>query len=360
MADGGRILLTGATGNVGPHLLAGLLQGDSDGDQVACLVRAGDDESGRARVLSALESAGYDARALGQRVAAVAGDLSLPRFGLAPEAWAALVGTTRHVVHCGAWLGQRERFSAKALTNIAGTTAVVDLCTRAGASLDHVSSIGVLAWTPAAPDGTLPETASVAPPEPPRDDAGQYAYHFSKWMAEQIAAYAAGGVPVTVHRLGDVFAEAADAPLSAVANVIATLKALPDDDRLSWAQHSISDAFAGRALGAIARRPATGLRVLHGVSYVEGVSVADLRRAFAERGVALRTLPLDAWLEALRRDVPWLSMLGDELADRLAVPRLPAYLYTNRAFAACLDECGLTPPTVAERLAPVVASTVGG
>ncbi|HEU4535256.1 MAG TPA: SDR family oxidoreductase, partial [Polyangiaceae bacterium] len=219
MADG-RILLTGATGNVGPHLLAGLLQ--SGDDEVACLVRAGDDEAGRARVLGALASAGYDARALGPRVAAVAGDLALPRFGLAPAAWAALADTTRHVVHCGAWLGQRERFSVGALTNIAGTTAAVDLCARAGAPLDYVSTIGVLAWTTPGPDGALLEDAPTAPPEPPRDDTGQYAYHFSKWMAEQIAAYAAGAVPVTVHRLGDVFAQAADAPLSAVANVITT------------------------------------------------------------------------------------------------------------------------------------------
>src|SRR6185503_252647 len=169
-----RILLTGATGTVGPHLLAALLQrGD---ENVACLVRASSEEAGVSRISRALASAGYDASRLVQRVTAIPGDLSLPRFGLSESAWSALASGVRQVVHNAAWLGQRERFSIDALTNITGTTAVVALCLRAGVRLDHVSSIGVLQWTLEDQDGSLPECVLTASPEPPEDDVGQHAY----------------------------------------------------------------------------------------------------------------------------------------------------------------------------------------
>lgn len=356
MADG-RILLTGATGNVGPHLLAALLQ---RGDQsVACMVRASSEEAGLSRVVRALESAGHDAGRLAPRITAIPGDLSLPRFGLSEPAWSALTSGVRQVVHNAAWLGQRERFSVEALTNITGTTAVVDLCLRAGARLDHVSSIGVLQWTLENEDGTLPECVLTASPEPPEDDTGQHAYYFSKWMAEQVAIYAAEGVPVTVHRLGDIFSHTADAPLTAAVNVVNALRSLPDDDLLSWVQHSISDSFAGQSIAAIARHPSDKLRIMHDICYVDGASVADMRRAFAERGVTLRSVPVDEWMAALRRDVPWLGMMSPWLVDYLAVPKRPVPRFQNRAFTACLEECGVAIPTIADRLAPVVASAVG-
>jgi thioester reductase-like protein len=355
MADS-RILLTGATGTVGPHLLAGLLQRRDE--NVACLVRASSEEAGVSRISRALESAGYDASGLIQRVTAVPGDLSLPRFGLPASAWSALASGVRQVVHNAAWLGQRERFSIDALTNITGTTAVVDLCLRAGARLDHVSSIGVLQWTLEDEDGSLPECVLTASPEPPEDDAGQHAYYFSKWMAEQVAIYAAERIPVTVHRLGDVFAHTADTPLSMVVNAVTALRSLPDDDLLSWAQHSISDSFAGRSIAAIARHPSDKLRIMHDISYVEGATVADVRRAFAARGVALRTVPIDEWMLALRKDVPWLGMLAAWQVDYLVVPKRPVPRFLNPVFAGCLEACGVAMPTIVERLSPVVAAAV--
>jgi thioester reductase-like protein len=356
MADG-RILLTGATGNVGPHLLASLLQRGDEG--VVCLVRASSEEAGLSRVTRALQSAGYDASRLAQRITAIPGDLALPRFGLSESAWSALSTGVRQVVHNAAWLGQRERFSAEALTNITGTTAVVDLCLRAGARLDHVSSIGVLKWTLEDEDGTLPECVLTASPEPPEDDTGQHAYYFSKWMAEQVAIYAGECVPVTVHRLGDVFSHTADAPLTAAVNAVNTLRSLPDDGLLSWVQHSISDLFAGQSIAAIARHPSDRLRIMHDISYVHGASVADMRRAFAERGVTLRSVPIDEWMAAMRRDVPWLGWMSPWLVDYLVVPKRPVPRFLNPAFMACLEECGVAIPTIAERLAPVVAAAVG-
>lgn len=350
----GQIFLTGATGNVGSHLLGSLLEAGVE--KVACLVRATSEEAGRARVARALDAAGLDGARLGARVTAVPGDLSLPRLGMSEEAFASLAASLGQVIHCAAWLGNREAFSTESLANITGTTAIAELCVRANARLDHISSIGVLQWTQEEEDGSLPECVLTASPEPPDGRPGQHAYYFSKWMAEQIAIYAAAQVPVTVHRVGDVFSHVADAPLSAVVRAVAMMKALPDDDALSWSQHSISDAFAGRALAAIAMRPNEELRIMHDIAHVEGASVADVRRAFEARGVELATLPVDAWMTALRRDVPWLGMLTDWQVDYLVVPKRPVPRFVNRAFTAALAACDVVLPTIADRLAPMVAA----
>ncbi len=352
-----QIFLTGATGNVGSHLLGSLLEGGVE--NVACLVRATSEEAGRARVTRALDAAGFDGARLGARVTTVPGNLSLPHLGMSEGAFASLAGSLGQVIHCAAWLGNREAFSIESLANVTGTTAVVELCVRAGAPLDYISSIGVLQWTMEEGDGSLPECVLTASPEPPDGRPGQHAYYFSKWMAEQVAIYAAAQVPVTVHRVGDVFSHIADAPLSAVVRAVAMMKALPEDDALCWSQHSISDAFAGRALAAIARRPNRELRIMHDIAHVEGASVADVRRSFEANGVELSRLPLDAWLTALRRDVPWLGMLTEWQIDYLVIPKRPLPRFVNRCFTAALAACDVVMPTIGARLAPIVATAAG-
>lgn len=352
--DDRRILVTGVTGTVGPHLLAALLDRAERG--VTCLVRASSEEAARSRIEAALSAAGHDAGRLMLRVRAQPGDLGLAHLGLSREERDALVRETAHVVHNAAWLGQRETFSPDALTNVAGTNAIVQLCLEANARLDHVSTIGVLRWTGEDDSGCLHEEAFSEHPEPPVR-GGPYAHYFSKWMAEQLAIYASSKVPVTIHRLGDVFSASGDAPISALVGALGILRAVPDEDELAWAPHSIPDVFAGRAMAAIALLPNEGLRVLHDLAYVEGITVPHVRRAFADRGITLKAVPKADWMRALRADVPWVGMLAEWQIEYLLEPKRPTPRYVNDAFRACLERAGLALPSAEDRLRPFMTTT---
>jgi thioester reductase-like protein len=351
----GSTLLTGATGGVGPHLLAALLEGGAR--NVTCIVRAEDDGRAAGRVEKALTDAGYDAAASAKRLRAIAGDLALPRFGLSSADFAELAESTAHVVHNAAWLGQHELYHPDACTNVASATTIAEMCMRRGIRLDHVSTIGVLRWTEPDEDGCYFEEAFSEHPEPPLR-GGPYAYYFSKWMAEQLAIYASARAPVTVHRLGDIFQRDGDAPMAALAGAVAQLRALPDDDSMCWAAHSISDAMAGRAIAAIANLEAEELRVVHGVAFVDGVTVADVRHAFAHHGVALERIAKDAWVRRARAEVPWIGMLAEWQIEYLVEPKSPKPRYDNERFRQCVAAAGLALPTVADRLSPAVASVL--
>ena len=100
------VLLTGATGFLGPFLLRSLL--DQTSAVYTVLVRAADPAAARERLKTDLEAAGlYDLRtaeAFDARVHAICGDLASPRLGLSDRVWLQLAETIDTIVHNGAWV----------------------------------------------------------------------------------------------------------------------------------------------------------------------------------------------------------------------------------------------------------------
>jgi thioester reductase-like protein len=112
-------LLTGATGFVGMTVLARLL---AAGHEVHCLVRASDDHDADARLRAVLRR--VQAPATGRAVA-LAGDLTLPRLGLAErhDEVAARVGT---VIHSAASVAFDLPIEQARAINVEGTKRVLD------------------------------------------------------------------------------------------------------------------------------------------------------------------------------------------------------------------------------------------
>ena len=98
MSAGSNVLVTGATGSLGPAVLARLLRRGA----VVVLLRPGD--SGAERRLDHLvdEVEAEDPDAPVDRIAAVSGDLSVPGSGLAPEDRRGLAREVTHVLHLAA------------------------------------------------------------------------------------------------------------------------------------------------------------------------------------------------------------------------------------------------------------------
>lgn len=190
----GAVLLTGATGFLGVHLLAELLRrGD---DQVLCVVRARDAAEGHRRLREAMTHAQVWDPSWRERIEVIPGDLTEPRFRLDAPAFEALAHRVDAVWHNGAVVQFGASYEALRAANVGGTREAVRLAARGGVPLHMVSSLGVF---PYRIDGALP-TEHDLPLEPDALDSG---YARTKLVAELLVrAAAARGLSVTIHRPG--------------------------------------------------------------------------------------------------------------------------------------------------------------
>ncbi|KQV99482.1 AMP-binding protein [Rhizobacter sp. Root1221] len=194
------ILLTGATGFIGAHVLAELLQQTTA--QIHCLVRGRPGRPAAERLADALRRVSPALAALLRgRVTVLDGDVSLPRFGLSADQYGRLVAQADAIYHFAAdvrLFGEAGHFERH---NVAGVEHVIALAGAGRAKDIHCMS-------------TL-AVAGVAPPGPPWRfdehclDGGQQfqnPYEASKYRAELRLRRHAAEAPrrVSIYRSGNV------------------------------------------------------------------------------------------------------------------------------------------------------------
>ncbi|MGI5350344.1 amino acid adenylation domain-containing protein [Streptomyces sp. CA-250714] len=187
------VLLTGATGFLGSHLLDELQR---TGHRVACLLRADSVEEGRERLRAAFRKFALDASRIDE-VEICPGDLSRPRLGLGEEyeAWARGVS---EVYHAAAHINFVAPYHTVKHTNVDGMRRLLEFCGINRTPLRVISTLGVFP-----PDSTAgPVGERSVPGDPASLGIG---YSQSKWVAEHLALRAREfGLPVTVHRIGRI------------------------------------------------------------------------------------------------------------------------------------------------------------
>ena len=138
-----RVLLTGATGFLGAHLLRTLLA-ETDAE-VLCLVR--DDGSGdgpERRVSRGLERHRLPAPSRCGRIHTVAGDLSQPDLGLTAVARAMIGATIDAVYHAGADVNWVSPYGALRAANVGATRELLRLaCQDRPKAFNFISSLSV-------------------------------------------------------------------------------------------------------------------------------------------------------------------------------------------------------------------------
>ena len=181
------ILLTGATGFLGRHVLAAALERLPEGEVIYCLIRPRNRDPQRR-----LDAIAQALNAPPQRLVAVVGTIDEARFGLAGGQYAALAGQVRSVIHCAATVNlavDRARMEAWSQT---GIHTIVQFCRDAGADLRFSSSSAVFPET----GGPWPEAATGLFP-------GCSGYGAAKIAAE--AEIAASGIPAAIVRLPSLY-----------------------------------------------------------------------------------------------------------------------------------------------------------
>ncbi|WP_050526991.1 non-ribosomal peptide synthetase [Pseudorhodobacter aquimaris] len=182
------VILTGATGFVGAHLLAALLEDPNR--QVICLHRSGDVRA----IESALMAYGVYVAGHAGRIIPLRGDLSKPDLGLDQDALDAVPPCA--ILHCAAEVHHMRPYRALRATNVCGTREMLRLACRLNAPFHHISTLSALRISPKPVDETIAASTLEAP---------EGGYNQSKWVAEQLVMQArTRGLPVAIYRLGSV------------------------------------------------------------------------------------------------------------------------------------------------------------
>ncbi|KOG11731.1 thioester reductase domain-containing protein, partial [Streptomyces viridochromogenes] len=138
-----RVLLTGATGFLGSHMLLDLLR-HSDA-HVYCLVRAADEETATARLGTALKSYALPWSAeVRRRITVLPGDIRHPHLGLSDDLWNTLAHELDSVVGVAAAVDFLRGYQSLRTSNVLGALTLAELAaTGRPKPLHHISSIAV-------------------------------------------------------------------------------------------------------------------------------------------------------------------------------------------------------------------------
>ena len=197
------VLLTGATGFVGIHLLQDLLK-DNPSVTVYCLVRAHDGARAMEKIIQTFSR--YRIAITPEqkgRIIPVPGDFSRKNLGFDAETYDELSSTIDVIYHSGSSVNFIEPYSYMKSPNVEGLREIIHLAaTKKTKCLVLLSTISVYSWGHVFTNKTVMKES---------DDIGQnlqsvsrdIGYVRSKWVMEAIADLAASkGLPVITHRLG--------------------------------------------------------------------------------------------------------------------------------------------------------------
>ncbi|MET9698537.1 amino acid adenylation domain-containing protein [Streptomyces sp. NPDC006529] len=290
------VLLTGASGFLGAHLLRALL--DRTDAELHLLVRARDLAHAHRRIARAQRRHGITRPLPVARIHPLLGDLGQPRLGLTTAEFDEQAARADVIHHCGADVNFLYPYEQLRPANVDGTGELIALAARRGVPLHYVSTIGVVHGFGAAGVREVTE-------DTPLDHVEllSMGYTESKWVAEELLRKAArAGLPVAVHRpheiTGDSLSHTWDsgAALCELFKVITELGLAPD---LPVALNFVPvDHVAASIAHLAAHREAQG-QTYHHVNPREAL-LEDLVERLRAHGHRIETVGYHRWTEAMQ------------------------------------------------------------
>ena len=287
------VLLTGATGWIGSHVLRELLS--KTRAKVMCLVRARHGLAGMERLRAAARAHGVVIEeSCWERVEPVAGDLAQPGLALDPAAWQRLAASVDAIYHLGASTNVFADYQALRQVNVLATAAIVQL------AVEHHGK-ALFLCSPKTVNKRLQDgKVSVWPEERVYDEPEGLltGYAQSKWAAERIVHSAFGcGLPVKIYRSSHALPASAGgrAPLNdtfmSVLQATCAAGVVPD-----WADsalHGVPVDTLSRLLVADSLSPGVHAGVVH-IEHREPLNLGSVARALSQGSEPAR-VPLPEW-----------------------------------------------------------------
>ncbi|KAJ9094096.1 hypothetical protein QFC21_006197 [Naganishia friedmannii] len=299
------VVLTGATGSLGAHLLHQLLE-QKDVERVICLVRAKNDQDALKRVEESLQIRTLPS--LKQRadkaVMAYPSDLSLPDLGLGQERYGAVRQVVTDII-ANAWavnftlnVESFENGNIKAIYNL--LNLAITSQSGAPANLFFSSSISAVA----AHTGLVnAEAISVNPV-----DAQAMGYARSKWVAENLVALAARtrGIRSESLRIGQMVGDTIHGvwneteAISLQLKSAQTISAMPDlDETLSWLPVDLAAKSIMEVMSSPQHQP-----LWHILNSSTQTSWTTVWTALKAAGVDFEVVSKREWINRLRQSDP--------------------------------------------------------
>ncbi|KAL5000032.1 hypothetical protein BDV10DRAFT_183627 [Aspergillus recurvatus] len=304
--NGEYIIVTGATGSLGAHIVAQLVQA-ARVRKVYCLVRASSPLSALQRVRQSLHSRFLlssltpDAE---RKIVALPADLSNNvRLGLAEDVYEEIISSVTAVMHCAWSVNFNWTLESFEQPCIAATRNLIDLCldTRGPvpANFSFCSSVSTVARTPGnwVPE-TLPESLSYAQ---------SMGYAQSKLVTEHVVNRVCHQTTLSarVLRVGQIVADTehgiwnATEAIPMIFQTAETVNALPLlDDILSWTPvDTIASSIIEATLSSIAAE------VMNVTNPTLNHWTRDLLPLLKQAGLTFDALPKREWLARLRSNL---------------------------------------------------------
>lgn len=208
------VVLTGATGFLGRHILQHL-QASKQILHIHCVA-----------VRQTPHNIALSRANTSQKITYHAGDLSLPRLGLAEDEARLIFLDADAIIHNGADISFMKPYQTLRQPNVEATRAIVTELAGQAIPFHYISTAGIAHLSG---EGTFDEL-SAAPYPPPRD--GSDGYVASKWASERILERASTtlGLPTWIYRPSSITGAGAP-PMDVMQNVLKfsrNLCAVPD------------------------------------------------------------------------------------------------------------------------------------
>ncbi len=355
------VLLTGATGFLGPFLLDSLLRATTE--QYVALVRAEDPGAGRERLRTALTAAGladpWLEDAFETRVRVVCGDVSVPGLGVAARTWGRLADEVGSVVHNAASVDYLRDYRGLRGPNVDGTRHVLQLVAAAQPKTLHaVSSTAVFGWS-------AQESLHEDDRNPTMHEL-DFGYAQSKWVAEQLVhAAREQGVAATIYR--PAFLSASTRGFGHSTDIIVRLLAFMVRHRVVPVAHNqLSllpvDLAAHDMVAVMASGPEAPV---HHVTSREPFTILDVTREITRtHGVEFTHVDLPTFSRALRAwcrpDEPAYPLLDFVSRSQAKVALMQHKRYDSTAFQRAVHRAGSArgDATLAETVGYLMAHLV--
>ncbi len=139
--DVGNILLAGATGYLGIHILADFL--DNDRGTAYCLVRGKDKNDSIERLQKLLDFYFGNKYANTTRIEVICADLQKEKFGLSDVAYNDLLSNINTVINCAASVKHYGSYKYFYEVNVETVKRLIEFCKKSNAKLIHTSTLSV-------------------------------------------------------------------------------------------------------------------------------------------------------------------------------------------------------------------------
>lgn len=203
-ANVGNLLLTGATGFLGIHLLADYL--DRDTGIVYCLVRGRDQADSESRLTDRLKFYFGEKYITNKRIQVVCGDLQREGFALTDDEYRKLQLEVDTVINAAASVKHYGSYQYFQEINVESVRQLIDFCQKSNARFIHISTLSVSGYGFDALDSHVCETEKYF------SESSLYigqsmknVYAHSKFEAEKMVLDAmVDGLPANIMRIGNL------------------------------------------------------------------------------------------------------------------------------------------------------------